>query len=138
MKILDDIVTAQERMMLILTIASLIMGIIISVVLTRSITRPLAVMRGRVDEMAQGRFDKDIEKDLLDRSDEFGDMAQSFDAMIRNMRTMIRQVAQSSEQVAASSEQLTAGAWQSGGGLQQYRIVDHSGCPGQRKTSIGS
>ena len=113
MKILDDIVTAQERMMLILTIASLIMGIIISVVLTRSITRPLAEMRGRVDEMAQGRFDRDMEKDLLTRSDEFGDMAQSFDAMTRNMRTMIRQVAQSSEQVAASSEQLTAGAQQS-------------------------
>ncbi|MHC1758906.1 MAG: methyl-accepting chemotaxis protein [Negativicutes bacterium] len=113
MKILDDIVTAQERMMLILTIASLIMGIIISAVLTRSITRPLAEMRGRVDEMAQGRFDKDMEKELLTRSDEFGDMAQSFDAMTRNMRTMIRQVAQSFEQVAASSEQLTAGAQQS-------------------------
>ena len=75
LKILDDIVTSQERMMLILTIASLIMGIIISVVLTRSITRPLAEMRGRVDEMAQGRFDRDMDKDLLTRSDEFGDMA---------------------------------------------------------------
>jgi methyl-accepting chemotaxis protein len=113
MKILDDIVTAQERMMLILTIASLIMGIIVSIVLTRSITRPLAVMRGRVDEMAQGHFNKDMEKNLLARGDEFGDMAGSFDKMIRSMRELIRQVAQSSEQLAASSEQLTASSQQS-------------------------
>ena len=113
MKILDDIVTAQERLMLILTIVSLVLGILISVILTRSITKPLTAMRERVDEMAQGRFDKDMEKTILGRSDEFGDMAKSFDAMTRNMRTMIQQVSQSSEQVAASSEQLTAGAQQS-------------------------
>ncbi len=113
MKMLDDIVTAQERMMLILIVVSLIIGIFISVLLTRSITKPLTSMRGRVDEMAQGRFDKDMEKEFLSRDDEFGDMAKSFDAMTRNMRTMIRQVSQSSEQVAASSEQLTAGAQQS-------------------------
>ena len=113
MKNLDDIVTAQERLMLILTIVSLVLGILISVILTRSITKPLTAMRERVDEMAQGRFDKDMEKTILGRSDEFGDMAKSFDAMTRNMRTMIRQVSQSSEQVAASSEQLTAGAQQS-------------------------
>ena len=113
LKLLDANVEAQERLMLILTVASLILGIFISVMLTRSITKPLTAMRGRVDEMAQGRFDKDMEKTFLSRSDEFGDMAKSFDAMTRNMRTMIRQVSQSSEQVAASSEQLTAGAQQS-------------------------
>jgi len=113
LKNLDDIVAAQERLMLILTVVSLILGILISVMLTRSITRPLTAMRGRVDEMAQGRFDKDMEKEYLSRGDEFGDMAKAFDGMTRNMRTMIRQVSQSSEQVAASSQQLTAGAQQS-------------------------
>lgn len=113
MKILDDIVSDQKRMMLILTVLSLIMGIVISVMLTRSITKPLTAMKERVDEMAQGRFDKDMEKSVLSRSDEFGDMAKAFDAMTHNMREMIRQVSQSSEQVAASSEQLTAGAQQS-------------------------
>ncbi len=102
-----------RRVMLILTIVSLIIGILVSIFLTRLITKPLRAVIDRVDKMAEGYFDKDIDKALLSRGDEFGDMARSFDKMTRNTRGLIRQVSQSSEQLAASSEQLTASAQQS-------------------------
>ena len=102
-----------RQVTLILTIVSLVIGILISIFLTRIITKPLKTVIERVDRMAEGYFDKDIDKALLSRGDEFGDMARSFDKMTRNTRGLIRQVSQSSEQLAASSEELTASAQQS-------------------------
>jgi methyl-accepting chemotaxis protein len=102
-----------RQVMLILTIVSLALGIMVSIFLTRLITKPLKSVIERVDKMAEGYFDKDIDKDFLSRGDEFGDMARSFDKMTRSTRGLIRQVSQSSEQLAASSEQLTASAQQS-------------------------
>ena len=109
----DKDTTILRQVMMILTVVSLVIGILISVFLTRLITKPLKTVIERVDRMAEGYFDKDIDKALLSRGDEFGDMARSFDKMTRNTRGLIRQVSQSSEQLAASSEQLTASAQQS-------------------------
>ena len=109
----DKDTSALRQVMLILTIVSLVLGILVSVVLTRLITKPLKSVIERVDKMAAGYFDKDMDKEFLSRGDEFGDMARSFDKMIRNTRGLIRQVSQSSEQLAASSEQLTASSQQS-------------------------
>ncbi|HWR31732.1 MAG TPA: methyl-accepting chemotaxis protein [Negativicutes bacterium] len=104
---------AVERLVLILTLVSLGIGIFISIFLTRGITRPLLALRGRVDELAEGRFDRDIEKAFLDRKDEFGEISHAFDKMVRNLRALIKQVSQSAEHLAASSEELTASAQQS-------------------------
>ena len=111
--------TALERMMLILTVFSLAIGIAVSIVLTRSIKKPLFAAVGKLDEMAEGHFDKEIAQNFLVRSDEFGDMARAFDRMNRNMRDLIRRVSQSAEQLAAASEELTASAHQSADAANQ-------------------
>ncbi len=101
------------------TVAAILVGvavllvIIVSLYLTRMITRPLTMVCARLDDMAEGNFDKDIEAAYLRRRDEFGDMGRSFDRMLRNMRQLIGHVSKSVEQLAASSEQLTASAQQS-------------------------
>lgn len=92
---------------------TMLIVILVSVYLTRMITKPLATVGARLDAMAQGHFDKDIDPSYLRRRDEFGDMGRSFDRMLRNMRQLIGQVSQSAEQLAASSEELTASAEQS-------------------------
>ena len=102
-----------RRVMLILTIVSMLVGGAVSLIMTRHITKPLKAVIARVEKMAEGYFENDMDKEFMGRKDEFGDMARSFDKMIRNTRGLIRQVSQSSEQLAASSEQLTASAQQS-------------------------
>ena len=102
-----------ERLMLILTILSLLIGIVVSVFLTRSITKPMFAAVGQLNEMAEGRFDKDVPQVFLARGDEFGVMAKAFDRMTRNMRSLIKQVSQSAEQLAASSQEFTASSQQS-------------------------
>lgn len=98
---------------IILSIIALLIVIGISFFLTKMITKPLATVNARLDEMAQGHFDKDIDPQYLSRKDEFGDMGRSFDRMLKSMRQLIGQVSQSAEQLAASSEELTASAEQS-------------------------
>ena len=96
-----------------LSVVALILVIIVSFVLTRMITKPLVTVGARLEDMAQGHFDKDIQSAFLTRRDEFGDMGRGFDRMMRSMRQLITQVSQSAEQLAASSEELTASAEQS-------------------------
>ena len=98
---------------IILSIIALLLVIGISFFLTRMITKPLATVSARLDDMAAGNFDKDIAEAYLVRKDEFGDMGRSFDRMLKSIRQLIGQVSQSAEQLAASSEELTASAEQS-------------------------
>ncbi len=98
---------------LVLSLVALIIVIVVSFFLTRMITKPLVTVSARLDEMAQGHFDRDIAEAYLKRPDEFGDMGRSFDRMLKSMRQLIGQVSQSAEQLAASSEELTASAEQS-------------------------
>ena len=98
---------------IILSIIALLLVIGISFFLTRMITKPLATVSARLDDMAAGHFDKDIAEAYLVRKDEFGDMGRSFDRMLKSIRQLIGQVSQSAEQLAASSEELTASAEQS-------------------------
>ncbi len=96
-----------------LSVVALLIVIVVSIFLTRMITKPLATVSARLDDMAQGHFDRDIDPAYMSRRDEFGDMGRSFDRMLRSMRQLIGQVSQSAEQLAASSEELTANAEQS-------------------------
>jgi len=104
------------------SVVGLILVIIISIMQTRMVVKPLVTVSARIDEMAQGHFDKDIDKNYLKRSDEFGDMGRSFDRMLRSMRQLIGQVSQSAEQLAASSEELTASAEQSAQASNQVAV----------------
>ena len=98
---------------IILSIIALLLVVGISLFLTRMITKPLATVSARLDDMANGHFDRDIDPRYLARKDEFGDMGRGFDRMLKSMRQLIGQVSQSAEQLAASSEELTASAEQS-------------------------
>ena len=98
---------------IVLSIVALLIVFGVSFFQTRMITKPITIVSARLDDMAQGHFDRDIDPQYLARKDEFGDMGRSFDRMLKSMRQLIGQVSQSAEQLAASSEELTASAEQS-------------------------
>lgn len=92
---------------------ALVVGLLIGVLLSRSIISALQSVTGTLERLAQGDYSSDIPKNFLTQNDEVGNMARALDKMIREMRSMIGHVFQSSEHVAASSEELTASADQS-------------------------
>lgn len=66
-----------------LTVVSLALGIILSVVITRSITTPLSKMRDKTKEIARGVFEANLN---LPSPPEIGELAQAFNFMCNKLK----------------------------------------------------
>ncbi|MDI9370106.1 MAG: HAMP domain-containing protein [Synergistaceae bacterium] len=95
-------------MMVAATVAAIILGSLISFVMTRSLTRPIR----RVTELAAVARDGDFTFDRKDfdikNRDELGLMADALADMVASQREVIRSVMQKSVQLAALSEETAA------------------------------
>ncbi|MCI4136984.1 methyl-accepting chemotaxis protein [Bacillus vallismortis] len=96
----------------IVTGVSIILGIVLSLLLLKSIMVPLRSLNKQLEEIAHG--DADLTKKVIVKNkDEFGQLAQSFNSFTQSLTQIVRQISSSSEQVAASSEELSASAEES-------------------------
>jgi methyl-accepting chemotaxis protein len=89
-----------------LSILALVMGIILSIVMTRLISRPLVRMAAATKRIAAG--DLSSEDILVNSKDELNDLAASFNAMKQNLRNVLQEVSARTEQVAGSAQELSA------------------------------
>jgi anti-anti-sigma regulatory factor/HAMP domain-containing protein len=64
----------------------IVLSIVVAIVFSRTLTRPLVVLSERAAEVAQGRLETEID---LDREDELGDLAKSFDLMRTSIKEML-------------------------------------------------
>lgn len=72
-----------RRIAIIITIFFLIFGISISVFITRSITKPLAIMRKQTREIAKGNYKSDLK---LSSPPEISELAQDFNFMCNKLK----------------------------------------------------
>ncbi|MBU8732871.1 methyl-accepting chemotaxis protein [Cytobacillus oceanisediminis] len=91
---------------------SIILGVLFSIFLLRSILIPLSSLNKQLAEIAEGEADLTKEVDVKSK-DEIGQLALSFNSFVGSLTNIIKQISCSSEQVAASSEELSASAEQS-------------------------
>lgn len=106
-----------KRIMIIVTVASVIIGLAMGYWLARMIARRLEHVGEVVTEVANGNFC--VPTLHIAANDEIGAMGTAMNTMITNLRTLIKQVSESAEQVAASSQQLSASADQSAQAIGQ-------------------
>lgn len=92
---------------LILSIISLIAGVILSLFITRSIRNPIIGMVNGADKFAKGDFTEEIK---VKSKDEVGDLARSLNTMAGQLRTLISGVITNTQTLAAHSEELAASA----------------------------
>ncbi len=107
----SEITKDANKLMAIITAmtgVAIIIGIIYSLFLSSSITRPIQEATRHIDEIAELDMRRDVDENFLNRSDEFGSMAKAYETVIMNLRNFVYKVNESSEQVASSSEELTA------------------------------
>ncbi|WP_416198800.1 MAG: hypothetical protein ACFWUA_03560 [Sporanaerobacter sp.] len=97
-----------KKSMFTTTIAAILVGILFSMLFSKSITKPLISVANRAKNIADLDLSKDIDEKLLNRKDEIGDIAKSFDIVIKNFREFSKEISETSEQVAASSQELAA------------------------------
>ncbi len=74
-----------EKMVTFLTIAAIVFGIILSVVITRSILRPLSQIRKKTVEIAEGRIESDLH---VSGPPEIGALSESFNQMCQRLREL--------------------------------------------------
>ncbi len=100
----DKAVATANFMIVVISGISVILGLLIGILLSRSISRPIVAMAKAAEAIATGDLTHKIE---VQSRDEIGDMANSLRKMIENLRGMVGNIFESSDQVAASSEELT-------------------------------
>lgn len=97
---------------LIIVIAfALALGIVITVIVSRYISKPIIWVTKDVEKKAELDFSEDngsTMKKYSSRKDEIGKMVESITIMSNNIRDFIIKTSDSSEQIAASSQELTA------------------------------
>ncbi|MEC0550359.1 methyl-accepting chemotaxis protein [Bacillus spizizenii] len=102
----------SQWFIIIVTAVSMMVGIVLSLLLLRSIMVPLRSMNMQLEEIAHGEADL-TKKVIVKNKDEFGQLAKSFNSFTHSLTQIVKQISSSSEQVAASSEELSASAEES-------------------------
>ncbi|WP_409509750.1 methyl-accepting chemotaxis protein [Bacillus spizizenii] len=102
----------SQWFIIIVTVVSIMVGIVLSLLLLKSIMVPLRSMNRQLEEIAHGEADL-TKKVFVKNKDEFGQLAQSFNSFTHSLTQIVKQISSSSEQVAASSEELSASAEES-------------------------
>ncbi|RTQ91907.1 methyl-accepting chemotaxis protein [Lysinibacillus telephonicus] len=103
--VLADSKTIQNTTFIIIAISAIII-ILLSIVIVRTITKPiLAVVEG-IGKVSDG--DLTIEKLHVKANDELGQLANNFNSMIDNIKHLVTEIKTASDQVHLSSEELSA------------------------------
>ncbi|AJD90500.1 hypothetical protein JMA_11830 [Jeotgalibacillus malaysiensis] len=97
--------------------AAFIIAILLGVILTSRITKPLKSMTAMAERVANGNLtDQPVP---MKGKDEIAKLQHSFIAMQDNLKNLIQQISLNSAQVAASSEELSANAEQTSRATEQ-------------------
>lgn len=94
---------------IVISVASLLIGGILSIFIAGKIRTPIVTMLGQTRKFADGDWREPVR---VSSSDELGELAVAINAMRDNTRKLITDIHQAAEQVAASSEELAASSEQ--------------------------
>jgi methyl-accepting chemotaxis protein len=88
----------------ILLAAGVLVSVVMGVVLTAMITRPIKMAVRQADRLSKGDFTRTIS---LDQKDEIGQLVLAMNTMVDNLKSILEEVIKSSSQLTQSSEGLT-------------------------------
>ena len=96
--------------------AAVVLGIIVALLITRSITGPVGSLVRVANVAASGDLTSDID---VKSGDEIGKLAAAFKTMVGEMRELVRQIMEKSSALSASSQQLNSSAQQTSAGASE-------------------
>jgi len=104
----NSLTTATYVMIVGLAVA-LILGVILAWFTTRNITTPVGAAGAAVGLVAQGDLRVTVERSMLERGDELGEMLGDVQKMADNLGNTVREVASAAETVASSASEISQG-----------------------------
>ncbi|MBI5522713.1 MAG: chemotaxis protein [Desulfarculus sp.] len=90
-------------------LVALALGVVIAWVITRSIMKPVLATVGCVGQAAQGDFTFSIDKTMLERGDELGEMLRDVDKMADTLSVTVAESTVAAMTVATSSSEISQG-----------------------------
>ena len=112
-----------QTMVLMAIVIGVLVAVGLGVVLSRSITLPMAAMADTAVKLARGQMNQNIS---YESGDEIGQLAQAFRDLIGNLRNVISdvmaatdKVAEGSATVSASAEQLSSGSTEQAANVEE-------------------
>lgn len=115
---LDAMVRSTLRSMLAWSAAAVTVGLLLSLLIGRSIARPLGQVVRMLREVAEGDGDLTRRIDVR-RRDEVGEVAECFNLFVAKVHDVVARVRSAGEQVAAAAQQLAASAERLADGAQE-------------------
>ncbi len=112
----DRNVMQARTIVIALLLVSIILAVVFSILIVRSITRPIEPMVAAAKRIAEGDLNVAIEHRS---NDEIGQLSDSLRIMAENLKRMISQVSSTSTQIAAASSQLHSTAEQIATGAEE-------------------
>ena len=88
---------------------ALILGVILAVFMTKSITRPLAAVKAEVNRTADGDLTVSLEDEYSRRGDELGDIARDVVQMNHDLQAVMSQITNAADQVSQGSNEISIG-----------------------------
>lgn len=113
----SDAAAFWGRVMLVLSVVSVVAVGLLGWVTTRSITQSTEKLLGRVQEMASGAGDLTARVDI-DANDELAQLAAGINAMIGKIQAVVQRVREGSVQLLSTSSEIAATARQQEGTVQ--------------------
>ncbi|WP_148137332.1 methyl-accepting chemotaxis protein [Candidatus Formimonas warabiya] len=101
------------------TLIFLLISLILSALIGRSIAKPITLVAAHAGVVAQGDFSQDIPSQYQARKDETGLLARSFEQVNLNLSQLVNQIQDSAESLAATAQQLSASTQQISAGAQE-------------------
>ncbi|MBN2719586.1 MAG: HAMP domain-containing protein [Proteobacteria bacterium] len=107
----------------IVTGIGMVLGLVLSFLISRGVTQPVKKLVGVLDQMSQGHMDLDIE---ADRKDEIGtllatvkDFSRKLGGVVEEVRVSAANVASASQALSASTEEMSQGATEQAFGAEE-------------------
>lgn len=114
----DRSVTRVHWILGLLSLLAVALNVFFGILITRSISRPLAEGTAFLEVVSNGDVSKDVPADMLARRDEVGDLGRSMQAMSEKLRHLLRDIGHGVQTVASSATQLTAASTQTASGVK--------------------
>lgn len=113
---MSDIMAGQRAMQTttyLLMVVFILIAFVISILIARSITKPINGIVSKLSEMSEYDISTDIDAKLTARHDEIGKLANALSVLQQHLNELIHSISYNAETLAASSQQLTATSEQS-------------------------
>ena len=123
-----EAVANTKNFVIYLGVFSILVGVILAIMISRSISKPVRLAADAIQKVAEG--DLSIEPLKVKNKDEVGDLVQSLNTMVQDLRGVVEKIHGSSSDVAASSGELAASAQESTAASEQVTRMTQSSAEG--------